>query len=296
MTHQLAYYHHPLDKRYSIDYVTDDAADFAESYTSNDPAKVKAVGYPFSGATGYCLYTPTGVFGTADDLDTSEEEITAALDEMDPDIERPIAIGILSAWDGVRQEEESTGRELEVYKPMQIEKIPDALEQVNWDGTATDVAGEIMSNLIIRHVLPNANHRCSISMLQIYLDYCTFGEEIEYNSLRLHTDNNEWKDWVDPYIKQSKRIITVRRNNLWFKNLRSYGCKTVFRKGGIGIELADWELDMHYHQAWKVYSRKHEKLCTRFAEEVSERAGVLHLNDQQGLDQEEFAMLLEGDD
>lgn len=277
-----------------MDYVDDDATRFAERYGSYDAGTVKAVGYPIGETEVYCLYTQTGVFGMADDLEISETEIAAVLEEMHPERERPIAMGLIEAWEGVREEEEETGDGLVIYKEMEIDQVPEALNEVDWDGTATDVAGKLMSNLILRHVLPNANHRCSISMLQFYLDYCMFGREVEYNALRLHTPDNEWREWVDPYIRQSKRILTVRRNNIRFKQLREYGCKTVVRKGGIELDLADWELDMHYRDAWTHYARKHERLCVRFAEEITERTGIPDLSDRSGLSQTEFATLLAG--
>lgn len=294
MEHRVVYYHHPLDKRYSLEYVDDDATQFAERYGGYDSGTVKALGYPTGETEIYCLYTQTGEAGTADDLEISEAELVAALDDMHPDRERPIAIGLLEAWEGVREEAEKSGDGLEIYKALELGRVPEALTEVNWNGTATDVAGELMSNLILRHILPNANHRCSISMLQFYLDFCTFGREVEYNGLRLHTTDNDWRAWVDPYITQSKRILTVRRNNVRFKKLSEYGVETVVRKGGIEIALADWDLDMHYRDAWTHYARKHEQLCVRFAEEIAERAGVPELGDRDGLTQTAFASLLAG--
>ncbi|WP_332897155.1 hypothetical protein [Haladaptatus sp. CMSO5] len=294
MEHRVVHYHYPLDKRYSLEYVDDDATQFAERYGGYDSGTVKALGYPIGEAEIYCLYTQTGESGTADDLETSETEIVAALDDMHPDRERPIAIGLFEAWEGVREEAEETGDGLEIYKELELSRVPEALDEVNWNGTATNVAGELMSNLILRHVLPNANHRSSISMLQIYLDFCTFGREVEYNGLRLHTADNEWRAWVDPYITQSKRILTVRRNNVRFQKLSEYGVETVIRKGGIEIALGEWNLGMHYRDAWTHYARKHEQLCVLFAEEIAERAGVPELSERAGLSQADFASLLAG--
>ena len=296
MGSRVVYYHHPLDKRFSMGYVDHDTTRFSERYNSYNLGTVKAIVYPIGDTEVYCLYTQTGSFGTADDLEISEAEITVALDEMRPERERPIAIGLLGAWEGVREEERATGDGLEIYKPLEIERVPEALNEVKWEGTATDVAGRLMSNLILKHVLPNANHRCSISMLQFYLDVCVFGREVEYEGPRLHTADNEWREWVDPYITQSKRILTVRRNNVRFKQLLEYGCKTVVRKGDIEITLADWELDMPYRDAWTHYAQKHERLCIRFAEEIAERAGVPELSNRPGLSQSEFARLLAGHD
>ena len=293
MEHRVAYYHHPCDRRFSIDDVRFESTELTSRYRRHDSDQVKAIGYPTGKRTVYCLYTPTGTCGRTVDLDLTEAELTAALDPMNPETERPIALALFEAWNGVR-EEESKRDGLAIYKPMELENVLVALDQTDWSGPATEVAGRLASNMIIRHILPNANHRCSISMLQFYLDFCTFGSEVEYDNLRLHTDDNEWKAWVDDYIRQSKRILDVRRNNVRFKYLREGGIDYVVRKGEIVTDLRDWDLDMTPNDAKQKYAKKHERLYDRFAEEIAERAGVPDLASRPGLSQREFATMLSG--
>lgn len=59
----------------------------------------------------------------------------------------------------------------------------------------------------------------------------------------LATAHYDWQSWVDPYIVESKRLLTVRRNVRPFHLLQGWGCETILRKGGIEITLAEYDLD-----------------------------------------------------
>ncbi|RJT07528.1 hypothetical protein [Halococcus sp. IIIV-5B] len=291
MPHEHAYYHHPIDKRYSLEYAGLEYESFLPRYEQYDEDEVKAIGYSFAEGPVYGIYTHTGVSGTTDDLETTDEEVEAIIDRMG-DTVWPVAVRLLYIYEGVLEEEAEDGDGLEVYKKIELERIPDTLNEVDWEGTATKTAGQLMSNFILKHLLPNANHRCSISMLEIYLEFCALNREADFSMPQTHTTEFEWREWVDPYIRQSKRILTVRRNNVRFNALRSRGCKTVSRKGGITVDIEDWELDMNHTKAWEFYAMEHEELCTEFAEEVAKRGGAPELSNIEGLNQEEFASLL----
>lgn len=291
MSHRFAYYHHPLDKRYSLEYVGDDPVTFPDEYDQYDPEIVKAIGYSFPRTWAFGLYVDNSISGTTEDLETTEEEITAAIDDMDRD-DRPIAVRLLNIYEGVLDEEDRTGDGLTIYKTIEIERTPETINEIDWDGTATEVAGLLMSNFVLKHVLPNANHRCSISMLETYLDFCSVEQGLGFSMPQTHTSEFEWREWVNDYIRRSKRMLTIRRNNIRFDALRGYGCETVVRKDDIEIDLTNWDLDMHYRDAWTWYARKHERLCTEFAEEVADRGGASTLRERGGLDRKRFASLL----
>jgi hypothetical protein len=280
-----------MDKRYSLAFVAHDAGELAARCDAHADGSVKAMGYPLSGTTVYCLYTHTGASGTTADLETTEAEIAAALDEMHPD-DRTIAIRLLNIYEGVLDEEDKAGDGLEIYKELEMDNLPRALAQVDWSGTATEIAGRLMSNLILKHALPNANHRCSISLLETYLEFCSREDALEFSMPYTHTPAFEWHEWVNEYIRESKRILTIRRNNVRFDALRDAGCEVVVRKGDIGIHLAEWDLDMHYREAWTEYAQLHEHLCIGFAQEVTRRGGAPALGELSGLTKQEFASLL----
>ena len=63
--------------------------------------------------------------------------------------------------------EEGEFRLFKEFEPAQIERT---LEDVPWSGPFPTVAGELLSNLILRHALPNANHRTGIAMLQFRIE------------------------------------------------------------------------------------------------------------------------------
>lgn len=149
--------------------------------------------------------------------------------------------------------------EFQLYKEFEPQKIQQALDHVSWGAPLPNAAGEVMSNLILRHSLPNANHRTGIAMLQFCIESVDPGFEMP----RTHVDDDTWREWVDPYIVDSKRIITVRRNNLRFKQLEELGVDLVERKDGIKLRLADYELDMHWRDAFSEYAGKREVLQLR---------------------------------
>ncbi|MCD2203974.1 hypothetical protein LPA46_11510 [Halobacterium sp. KA-6] len=98
---------------------------------------------------------------------------------------------------------------------------------------------------------------------------------------------------VNPYIVDSKWLITVRRNNLRFKQLEDLDVDVVERKDGIQIRLGEFELDMHWREALTKYAEQHESHCTDFAQAVLKRAAQDDLLDRQGPTKQEFITYLE---
>ncbi|WP_236995935.1 hypothetical protein [Natronorubrum daqingense] len=67
---------------------------------------------------------------------------------------------ILQTFEGVLDAMElKEGEKLEIYKQIEVGRIPAALDHVDWSGSVVDVAGQLMSSLILAHPLLNANHR-----------------------------------------------------------------------------------------------------------------------------------------
>lgn len=179
--------------------------------------------------------------------------------------------------------------EFRLYKEFEPQKIQQALDHVSWGTTVPQVAGELMSNLILRHSLPNANHRTGITMLH----FCIESVEPDFEMPRTHIDDETWQEWVDSYIVDSKRLITVRRNNLRFKQLEELGVDLVERKDGIQIRLTEFELEMHWRDALSTYARRHEEHCTAFAHVVLKRAERDELLDRSGPTRQAFIEYLE---
>lgn len=287
MSTRVVHQHHPDDITYSLEDVDTDPDAFDELL--RDPeTDVKVMEYSLPEGDVRVLYTP-GVSGTADDLDheINSAQLAEDLEPMDP-TSRVIAIWLLQFFAEMHREERANGDELAIYKNLEIERVPEAVDHVSWDGSATDVAGSLMSNLILRHSLPNANHRTGITMAQTYLE----AAGADFETPKTHTEAYEWREWVDPYIVESKRLLTVRRHNLYFLTLKQNGCEVVRRKHDIEIPLDDYDLDMHYYEAWEEYAELHEAHCIDFAEEVATRGGDADLVREPALSEAEFVDFL----
>lgn len=280
------YYHHPEDPRLSLDFVTHDLEEAEERVLGfDDDLLGKIEEYDLKG-TIYTVYCGTDVPETADDLDF---DIQAAVADMEW-ANKIITTRILSVLEAVIEEKfEEEDERLSVYKQIEIDRIPEALNRVNWGESVTETAGELVSCLILRHALPNANHRSAIAMLSLYYQAITPNFQMPATATREY----DWEGWVNEFIEDSKRLITVRRNNLTFYYLNQYSCNVVERKDGLRIHLNEYELDMHWRDAQKYYAEQHTELSVDFAERVLDQAGSIELRNGAPLDKEEFAERLQ---
>nr|WP_324665400.1 hypothetical protein [Haloarcula sp. CK38] len=105
----------------------------------------------------------------------------------------------------------------------------------------------------------------------------------------IELDTYDWREWVNEYINESKRLLTVRRKNVLFKYLREFGATTLERKHQVIIDLSEYELDMYPHEAKAFYAERHEDLWIEFVEQAVERASFPELADTTGISKAEFA-------
>jgi hypothetical protein len=280
------YYHYPEDKQFSLDFVNADPADVVTRIVEyDDEVAVKVRQYTLDEAF-YVVYTSRGDRGVVKDLDF---DLSDALERMDPD-NGVIVTRLLEIYRALlSQNEEEEGTPVEAYKNIDINVFPDALDEVSWDGSATDVAGRLASNLILKHALPNANHRTAVAMMQFYLRRINLDFSMPETAVESETESYDWRDWVNEYIDESKRLLTVRRKNVPFKHLREFGATTLERKHGVLIDLTEYELDMYPHEAKEKYAREHEQLWIEFVEEAVERAGYPEMKHASALSKAEFA-------
>ncbi|CCC41174.1 hypothetical protein [Haloquadratum walsbyi] len=274
------YYHHPEDTQYSLAYVTQDRDEIT---ISGQDAIIER--YDFD-EEFFVLYTNHGASGTVEDLDDEFEDV---LDEMSPQ-DRTITVRLLQIFEEIVDEKQlEEEAKLEIYKQIELERIPDAIEHVDWNGTAVDVAGQLMSTLILKYALPNANHRTSIGIAQWYLESIETG----FSFPDFATEAYDWKAWVNGYITESKRLLTVRRNTTAFSLLSDWGCDTVARKNGIEIVLTEYDLNFTRSEAYAHYGDVHTELCTDFLVESATRAGHDELTSTEGIRKAEFVSFLE---
>lgn len=281
---RLVYYHHPTAENFSLQFSSGSPADLRERRREAD-GQTKLIGYPFESPV-YVLYEGSDEIESASDIEYEPDWLEERIRDL-PRATQVITfrlIELLEAAVDVREEDE-----FRLYKEFEPTQIDRALENVSWGESLPTVAGELMSNLVLRHALPNANHRTSIAMLQ----FCIESAEPSLEMPSTHVDDDTWKEWVDPHIAESKRLITVRRNNIRFKRLEDLGIDLAERKGGIQIRFEDYDLDMHWSEALEKYARSHEQHCIEFAEEILEQAGQPELTECAGPTKSEFVTFLD---
>lgn len=281
---RVVHYHHPQSEGFSLQYSSISPADLYSRQEELDGA-TKLVGYPFDTPV-YVLYESEREVEVSSDIDFDSEWLSDRISELSRDgqVVAFRLVELLEAAVDVREAEE-----FRLYKAFEPQKIQQALDHVSWGATLPQVGGELMSNLILRHSLPNANYRTAIAMLQ----FCIESQVPDFAMPRTHVDDAAWREWVDPYIVDSKRLITVRRNNVRFKQLQELDVDVVERKDGIQIQLADFELDMYWREALSIYAGQHEKHCTAFARALLEQADREDLLERTGPQRQEFVEYLE---
>ena len=99
----------------------------------------------------------------------------------------------------------------------------------------------------------------------------------------------EWLDWVDEYIVESKRLLTVRRNVGPFRFLSQLGCDTIRRKGGIDVSLSKCNLDVRPYEALTEYAYQHERQTVSFATTVLQKTDYDELITEHGIKKDAFA-------
>jgi hypothetical protein len=281
------YYHHPDDRQFSLDYVNphrEDVEERVEQY--GDDVDVFVEEYELDRPV-YVVYTATGASGDAEEV---EYDFLEEIEALDP-LNRVIAARYASLFETViRENFEEEGERVQAYKDVDVDAIDDAINQIDWNGTAVEVAGRIASNLILKHPLPNANHRTAIGLVQVYLRRVDPRFSMPDTARPLDGgDEFDWMTWVNEYIKESKRLLTVRRNGKKFYYLEQWGGEVLERTHGIEIWLEEYELDMPPSERWRTYARQHEDLWIEFVTEAVTRSELDVLCETAGLTKHEFA-------
>mgnify|MGYP006285521845 CR=1 FL=1 len=279
-------YHHPDTDRLSIEFVTDERSEAVEKVDELDSDEIGLIENFNLNQEVYIVYAGQKVLDVPSDV---ELEIQSEVEEMEKQ-NQIIATRILGLFEAIVEEKyREEGERLAAYKELQIDKVPDTLDRVSWNDSVAVAGGELLSSLLVTHALPNANHRTSLAMMSLYFQAISKSFEMPTTS----TDNYDWKNWVDEYIVNSKRLLTVRRNVPRFQYLREFGCTTVERKGGIRIELSNYDLSLGHWDAMDHYADAHYDLSIDFAHEVLEKAGTLELRNGDPLSKEKFARELQ---
>lgn len=169
--------------------------------------------------------------------------------------DHPFVHTMIRVFAGVVDGRRERGEVVRGNKTESLDAIPEVLtSRVDWKQPVPTVGGQLLSNLILTHALPNANHRTSLGMLLVYLQ--TVGVDMSADDLA--------NSAVDAYIMDSKRLLTVRRNATKFRILNECGFETIERKGGIQIPLGRFDLSVS--DPYAHFAAEHERRSIQFTE------------------------------
>jgi len=280
------FYHHPEDKQFSIDFVHSDSEVIRariEGY--GEDVETKVLTYVLD-REFQVVYTTRVGGGAVSEIEFNPSN---ALADMDDD-NGTIVTRLLEIYEAlIERNEAEEGAPVEAYKGIDISALSEVLDRTSWDGSTTDVAGRLASNLILKHALPNANHRTAVAFIQFYLRRIEPKFSMPETITEIDPQSFDWRDWVNEYINESKRLLTVRRKNVPLKYLREFGATVLERNHKVEIDLTAYELDMYPSEAKEVYARRHEDLWIEFVANAVERAGYPELKEMPGLSKSEFA-------
>jgi prophage maintenance system killer protein len=201
-------YHHPFDDQFSLQFVNPDketALNEADEYSSEYDTKVENV---MLEDEIYLVYTSSGSSGVIDEMG---DEVFNAISGVESPYDL-IMTRIVNVFASIlEQNYEEEGKRVRAFKDFEIDQMQRAIEQTEWTGSAIEVAGRLASNLILRHSLPNANHRTSIGMIQYYLHSIDPSFEMPDTAVSLFDGEFDWREWTNQSIIRSKQLSTVRR-------------------------------------------------------------------------------------
>lgn len=191
------------------------------------------------------------------------------LERLSPD-EQILVDTVIDGFRTIEGECREAGRPLDWYKQPEIPKIIQAFERTQWRQPVAEVGGRLFSNLLLEHPLPNANHRTAVSVVETYLQ--SISPDV---GLPATGEPGEWYEWSREYIRESKRLLTLRRKTAMFRHLREWGCDEIERKNKNVISFSDYELDCDDPRSY--YREQHLDLGIEFVEKVLNRTNHEHL-------------------
>jgi len=148
---------------------------------------------------------PAGTGAIADRLDVSPASANEMIGNLEAeglaDHEKYEGVTLTDA--GIERARES----VEAYKNIDVDVLPDVLDRTSWEGSATDVAGRLASNLVLKHALPNANHRTAVALIQFYIRRLNPDFAMPETSVETYPESYDWREWVNEHINVRYRPL-----------------------------------------------------------------------------------------
>lgn len=278
--------HDAGDPRFSLRHITDDPSERTEYMVDQDDHEVAIAEATIDGQTLYLFYVRPVVEEAYPDFE-SEADVINWVDETFSDNDFEIVVAVMDIFDGILTEKEAQEATLSTYKRMDLEKIPEILNRVQWRQAVPAVGAELLSRFILGHPMPNTNHRTAIGLLDRYLTSYDAGFAMPDTG-----EEGRWFNWARDYIYDSKRLLTLRNKYRLLYWARHYGFEVVERKEGITIDLTTLDLDRDDFRAH--YTDQHLARSRVFVVTVLEEAGARHLSDKMDDGKRVFADRLRG--
>lgn len=97
-----------------------------------------------------------------------------------------------------------------LYKDLDIQALQRALQSLDWNGSHLEVASRIVSDIILAHPFPNANHRTSIYLARKYL--ASVGINWPHYTLRGRGAQRLHRE-TKPFFIESKYLLQIHRHS-----------------------------------------------------------------------------------
>lgn len=264
--------HHPSDNRFTLRFISDDKQDRSEKasqLSEESDIQMAIIDESVGEETIHLLYTRT-LFDAAYPEFETEEDVIEWFDAEFSEGDKQVLFAVIDIFDGILTEKEEQNAGFFTYKKMDLEKISNVLNRVEWRQLVPDVGAELLSYFILAHPMPNTNHRTGIGLLDRYLT--SYDEEFTMPDTG---EEGQWYRWAREYIYDSKRILTLRNQLPLLRWAQQYGYERVERKERIQINLIEIDLDRDDHLNY--YTDRHLDRTREFVETALEEADATHL-------------------
>lgn len=248
-SHSVPYHIITEHRIYSLDYATLSAETAFEQQETRTDSQTEARIVALS-------YLPTDIYGVYT-TSTQTEYGSTNINQIANTNTSVLVDAFRSIFEGVMDNSDSTW-----HKPINLVQAGQVIDDTQWKQRVPNVAGDLLSGLILAHTLPNTNHRSSLAFTALYLSQFDEGFDLEH-TLSKHP---RVTDWIDSFISESKRVLTTRRNIGAFHWLHAHDIKRVVRKNNVTITLDDYNFsnnDLHGQ-----LTQQHAELCTDFISDI----------------------------
>lgn len=121
------------------------------------------------------------------------------------------------------------GAPLRWYKALEEDKLRDTVLRYDWQGSRLEVAAGILSDTVLVHPFPNANHRTSTALARTYLA----SEGIRWPPYELRGRGfQRFIRETDPHLLESKYLLQLRRHPLLLRVAHEHGFTHLEVKAG----------------------------------------------------------------